>query len=1413
MNKKGMVGIRLNSNHPFLGTLFFKPVCDINKKYWKSRQDLHDTPKEIKEIADIVRSVCKDERSCSYINRQKNGGIKMHGKKAISFVASLLLSSMILAPTAMAASKSTAAIGTSAADIGVEYKTHIQDYGWETQWISDGDLSGTVGESKRLEALRVELTGDAPLGAKIETWVHVQNYGDLGPFTMGTAAGTSSQGLRLERIRLVLSGLSGYELRYNVQVQNKGWLRDETDSSTWFVSGETAGTEGEGLRLEGIRIKLVHTNPYLALYYNTLAAVDESKYTEESWAEYQDVVDDHKVTTSNTDTEILQAITAVLMARDLLVKEIDLSAYEAALEAVKEAEYTPESWATYQDIVDANVVTLSNTQAQIDNATSNILEAQKQLQPKVNLTEYLELVASLREDDYTSDSWAVYQQVLAANVVDENNTQTEVDYAVGKILAAQKELVLKFDFSTYNSILNAVEEEDYTDVSWTIYQRVVDKNVVTENDTQTDVEEAIKNIMAAQEKLVRISDLTAYEAALEMVSEDDYSADSWSAYQKVVVKNQVTQNNTQAEIDKATENILEAQKELEALGNLQTYRLLLARVDESNYTTDSWRTYQKVVVANEVTAKDGQDAIDKAVDKIRAAQAKLEPIGSMAAYLAVLNAVDQDDYTSESWAKYQKVVYANEVTAKDGQDDIDKATDKIKAAQMKLEVRLSDADWEDFLEDIEATYNGNKWLYTTDSWADFQEVLDQYGDNKYINEDDADAALKKIKSAAKKLVLRITELDYADYLQKIDEYIYSQAQDYLYTPASWADFQDVLDEYTLTDDNSKKDVDASLKKIKAAAKKLVLRVTDATWAMYYGVISSVGDKATYTSDSWADYMKVAEKYGNLTQDDSEKNVLAAYYKMDDAVSDLVVAAGDALFVQYDTLYHALDGKESNYTSKTWAAYQKVLNDKKNILTRDSSETEIKDAIRAIEQAVAALDEGPVTLLADYQAVLDKVPATDSDKYTDESWTAYMAIVQANYVDRDSTEKEINKAKAAISAAQTGVLVFNADTQAFEDAIALFIENLDTISGTIEYKIDNSLTGTYAKHLACEPNGTSYEDGKTSWLKYANLVRKYASFNDDGSWNSYGNKDIDIVKEDGQEAIDQATQELLNAKAAFKRPDAYQDAWDEYLDLLIDDADELDYTTGTWAMYKKIVNDESVDTEPESKFNMLKDGDYIKTDYSEILAVTTELKKQLLIDPTGSKTDPANRKYPVEHVSDATYTLLENEWTIYNTTVSNVNYGIADYGTLWTPYLTTCARYINDSAGTWDQQEKSEAECQEAITALQTAYTTLTNGGATASVAPVITNDLVSTSYSTDAVATALDATATVTDGGTITYQWYENTSASNTDGTAITGQISATYTPPTATAETYYYYCVVTNTAGTRTPSTITSNVATITVS
>ncbi|MGG4146051.1 S-layer homology domain-containing protein [Paenibacillus algorifonticola] len=58
----------------------------------------------------------------------------------------------------------------------------------------------------------------------------------------------------------------------------------------------------------------------------------------------------------------------------------------------------------------------------------------------------------------------------------------------------------------------------------------------------------------------------------------------------------------------------------------------------------------------------------------------------------------------------------------------------------------------------------------------------------------------------------------------------------------------------------------------------------------------------------------------------------------------------------------------------------------------------------------------------------------------------------------------------------------------------------------------------------------------------------------------------------------------------------------------------------------------------------------------------------------------------------------------------------------------------------------------------------------------------------------LSVTATVSDGGMLSYQWYSNTTDSNSGGTLIDDATNATYAVPTASAGTTYYYVVVTNT-------------------
>ena len=120
------------------------------------------------------------------------------------------------------------------------------------------------------------------------------------------------------------------------------------------------------------------------------------------------------------------------------------------------------------------------------------------------MTAYNAALAAVSQADYTSATWTTYQLVVSANVVTDQNSQSEVDAATLAITTAQGALVHIANMVAYNTALGAVVEADYTTASWSTYQVVVLANVVTDQDTQGAVDTATSNITAAQGALVHI---------------------------------------------------------------------------------------------------------------------------------------------------------------------------------------------------------------------------------------------------------------------------------------------------------------------------------------------------------------------------------------------------------------------------------------------------------------------------------------------------------------------------------------------------------------------------------------------------------------------------------------------------------------------------------------------------------------------------------------------------------------------------------------------------------------------------------------------------------------------------------------------------------------------------------------------
>ena len=160
----------------------------------------------------------------------------------------------------------------------VTYRTHVQNYGWQG-WKYNGQMSGTSGESKRLEGINIKLT-NKPYDGGIAYTTHVQTYGWQGDendsskwMTNGKMSGTSGESKRLEAIKIKLTGemAEHYDIYYRVHAQTYGWLG-------WAKNGDPAGTAGLSRRLEGIQIVLVKKgeNPPANTYMGETSARTEA---------------------------------------------------------------------------------------------------------------------------------------------------------------------------------------------------------------------------------------------------------------------------------------------------------------------------------------------------------------------------------------------------------------------------------------------------------------------------------------------------------------------------------------------------------------------------------------------------------------------------------------------------------------------------------------------------------------------------------------------------------------------------------------------------------------------------------------------------------------------------------------------------------------------------------------------------------------------------------------------------------------------------------------------------------------------------------------------------------------------------------------------------------------------------------
>ena len=121
----------------------------------------------------------------------------------------------------------------------VSYQSHIRDIGWAC-WQSDGRMSGTTGQNRRIEAFRLIPVGET------DVVVHIKDVGDkeYKNISKDTTLGTTGQNKRIEAIKITGKDTN---YAYRVHQKNIGW-------SAWTFNGNWCGVKGKKLQIEAIEI-------------------------------------------------------------------------------------------------------------------------------------------------------------------------------------------------------------------------------------------------------------------------------------------------------------------------------------------------------------------------------------------------------------------------------------------------------------------------------------------------------------------------------------------------------------------------------------------------------------------------------------------------------------------------------------------------------------------------------------------------------------------------------------------------------------------------------------------------------------------------------------------------------------------------------------------------------------------------------------------------------------------------------------------------------------------------------------------------------------------------------------------------------------------------------------------------------
>ena len=302
---------------------------------------------------------------------------------------------------------------------------------------------------------------------------------------------------------------------------------------------------------------------------------------------------------------------------------------------LKKADYTSASWEIMQAALAAAEIIYENKHAeQIEiNAAEAVLadlisklEAVVAIPDKTILTETIQSVKALNPADYTVESWAALQPVLAAAELvhqDPGASQAQTDNAAALLSDALKALVKAAPGSAADkSILNAMitvaknlKSDNYTAETWAVLeaallnaQAVYDKADASQaeaDQAKTELSRAVSELVPLPGEGVDKSILSLMIAAASQLKSSAYTPETWTALEAALAdarRISEADDVVQLMVDAASTALSDAIKALVPIAEsgvdksrLYEFIQKAETYNSSNYTTASWRVMQEVL--------------------------------------------------------------------------------------------------------------------------------------------------------------------------------------------------------------------------------------------------------------------------------------------------------------------------------------------------------------------------------------------------------------------------------------------------------------------------------------------------------------------------------------------------------------------------------------------------------------------------------------------------------------------------------------------------------------------------------------------------------------------------------------------------------------------------------------------------